>query len=155
MAPIFTYALHSKTIITDKAHIIVHEWAPEVLREEEIAQKEEAEKARRGEESEGIPTMFSQMSDWDFITQSFGGQVQSVCGLKGILIQNESQNTEYFRRVFGKIDTVYFFTPIPRIDIKTRLTMDHDEEVTEDMICERCRENFEVHHNDIKRKLDI
>jgi hypothetical protein len=48
MAPIFTYALHSKSTITDKAHIIVHEWAPQVLREEEIAQKEEeAEKARR------------------------------------------------------------------------------------------------------------
>jgi hypothetical protein len=91
------------------------------------------------------------MSDWDFITQSFGRGVQSVCGLKGILIQNESQNAEYFRRVFGKIDTVYFFMPIPRIDIKTRLTMDHDEEVTEDMICERCRENFEVHHRDIRR----
>jgi hypothetical protein len=79
MAPIFTYALHSKTTITDKAHIIVHEWAPQVLREEEIAQKEEeAEKARRGEDAEEIPTMFSQMSDVDFITQSFGRGVQSV-----------------------------------------------------------------------------
>lgn len=55
MAPIFTYALHSKTTITDKAHIIVREWAPQVLREEEIAQKEEAQKARRGEEAEKYP----------------------------------------------------------------------------------------------------
>jgi hypothetical protein len=45
-------------------------WAPEVLREKEIAQKEE--------EAEEIPTIFSQMSDVDFITQSFGRGVQTV-----------------------------------------------------------------------------
>jgi hypothetical protein len=146
MAPIFTYALHNKTTITDKAHIIVHEWAPEVLRDTTIEDEETGEERK---------SFLATWSDVDFITQSFGGEVQSVCGLKGILIRNETQNTEYFRRVFGKIDTVYFFTPIPRIDIKTRLTMDHDEEVTEDMICERCRENFEVRHRDIKRKFDI
>jgi hypothetical protein len=52
MASIFTYAFHSKTAITDKAHIIVHEWAPEVLRDTEIERKEgEAQK-----NLEGCPT---------------------------------------------------------------------------------------------------
>jgi hypothetical protein len=66
MAPIFTYTFHSKTTSTEKAHIIVHEWTPEILREEEL------------------------------------------------------QDTEYFRRAFGKIDTVNFFMPMSRLDIKTR-----------------------------------
>ena len=41
MASIFTYAFHSKTAITDMAHIIVRGWAPAVLRDTESERKEE------------------------------------------------------------------------------------------------------------------
>jgi hypothetical protein len=52
MASIFTYAFHSKTAITDMAHIIAHEWAPAVLRDTEIELKEEEAQKNL----EGCPT---------------------------------------------------------------------------------------------------
>ncbi len=89
------------------------------------------------------------MTDIDFVMRSFGGHVQSACGLKGIFIQNDSQNIVEFYRVFGKIDTVYFFMPMTRLDIQTG----REIEVDEYMICERCRENFDLQYRQIRRKL--
>jgi hypothetical protein len=140
MAPIFTYAAHNKIHTTDKLHIIVHNFAPEretdpEFRIDENTKNKDAVQVR-------------------ILGSDFGAGIESQCGLKGIFLQNDLRGIESFRERYGKIDTVYFFMPVPSLDIEKLdtnkfKTLDEvpDEyriQITDERVCDRCRDNFEA-----------
>jgi hypothetical protein len=155
--PIFSFAAHNKKHTTDKLHIIVHNFAPE---------REENPEFRLDENTPNKLTVKLRITGGDY-----GAEIESQCGLKGIFLQNDLQGLDSFYERFGNIDTVYFFMPVPEIDFD-RLERDGDSianyknpyenipdkyriKITDDIVCERCRDNFQANLRYKDRGFDL
>jgi hypothetical protein len=154
--PIFSFAAHNKKHTTDKLHIIVHNFAPE---------REKDTEYRIDENTPNKLTVKLRITGGDY-----GAEIESQCGLKGIFLQNDLQGLESFYERFGKIDTVYFFMPMRKIDFE-RLEEEGDDianykipeeipdkyriKITDDRVCEKCRDNFEANLRYKERGFDL
>jgi hypothetical protein len=134
--PIFYYAFHSKPHSTDKLHIIT----PVYHRDPEgpVDKRED-------------PARFD-----------YGVEVESECGLKGILIHPtrdvydaddyEGMGLKQFREKFGDIDKVYFFMiPLLRASMPIVIA---ERMIPEDRICERCKDNRDANVRTAKYNLN-
>ena len=132
---------HNKIHTTDKLHIIVH-----II----LLQNMKKDPDYRIDEN----TTNKYAVELRIVGDDYGAEIESQCGLKGIFLQNDLRGIESFHERYGKIDTVYFFMPVPSLDIEKLVndkfkTLDEvpDEyriQIADERVCDRCRDNFEA-----------